>query len=179
MLYFSLMNFSLLSSISVLERTPFVLEQLLKDLPNEWIQNNEGEKTWSPYEVVGHLIHGEKTDWIPRMEIMLSDKQDKRFVPFDRFAMLNTVPKTLAELLEEFKSLRKKGLEILVSKNLSENDLLKTGIHPEFGNVTLKQLLSTWVAHDLGHINQISRVMAKQYKQEAGPWVKYLRVLNS
>ena len=173
------MNFSLPSSISVLERTPSVLESMLKDLPDEWINNNEGNDTWSPYEVVGHLIHGEKTDWIPRMEIILSDKTDKRFVPFDRFAMMHTEKKSLTELLEEFKALRKKSLATLVSKNLTSLDLDKAGIHPDFGNVTLRQLLATWVAHDLGHIAQISRVMAKQYKQEAGPWVKYLRILNS
>lgn len=173
------MTFSLSSSISVLERTPLVLEQMLKDLPDEWIHNNEGNDTWSTYEVVGHLIHGEKTDWIPRMEIILSDKADKHFVPFDRFAMLNAETKNLTDLLEEFQTLRKKNLEILSSKNLSEKDLHRKGIHPEFGEVTLRQMLATWVAHDLGHIAQISRVMAKQYKNETGPWVKYLRVLNS
>ena len=174
------MKFSLPSSISVLERTPLILEQMLKDLPDEWIINNEGKDTWSPYDVVEHLIHGEKTDWIPRMEIILSDKGDKRFVPFDRFAMMSeSKKKFLTELQEEFKSLRKKSLEILISKKLTEKDLNKIGIHPEFGEVTLRQLLATWVAHDLGHIAQISRVMAKQYKEETGPWIKYLRVLNS
>lgn len=173
------MNFSLPSSIYVLQQTPLVLEQMLNDLPDEWIYNNEGKDTWSPYDVLGHLIHGEKTDWIPRMEIILSDKADKRFVPFDRFAMINAEKQSLTELLEEFKSIRKKNLEILASKKLIEKDLDKTGIHPEFGEVMLKQLLATWVAHDLGHIAQIARVMAKQYKEEAGPWVKYLRVLNS
>jgi|ERR1051326_2394799 uncharacterized damage-inducible protein DinB len=172
------MKFSIAYSISVLERTPNILKEMLDGLQDEWIFNNEGKDTWSPYDVMGHLIHGEKTDWIPRMEIILSDKADKKFVPFDRFAMMNAEKKPLNELLEEFKTLREQNLEILSSKKLSEKDLLKTGIHPEFGEVTLKQLLGTWVAHDLGHIAQISRVMAKQYKEEAGPWVKYLRVLQ-
>jgi len=173
------MNFLVSDSIAVLERTPSVLENMLKDLPESWIQNNEGENTWSPYDVVGHLIHGEKTDWIPRMEIILSNAEDKRFVPFDRFAMLHTEKKSLTALLSEFKKLREENIIILSSQNLTEEMLDKTGIHPEFGKVTLRQLLATWVAHDLGHIAQIARVMAKQYKQQAGPWIRYLPVLGN
>ncbi len=172
------MEFNLNKTIEVLECTPAVLKKLLSELSDEWILNNEGKDTWCPFDVVGHLIHGEKTDWIPRMEIILSDKSNKKFVPFDRFAQLKSKKKSLAHLLKEFKQLRKENIKILKSKKLSKNDLKKTGIHPEFGKVTLEQLLATWAAHDLAHIGQISRVMAKQYKSAVGPWAKYLPVMN-
>lgn len=172
------MKFKLNEAIEVLERTPFVIEQMLKGKSAAWTMTNEGPDTWSPYDVVGHLINGEKTDWITRMNIILSD-EDKRFTPFDMFAHFNeSKGKSLEQLLEEFKTERKKGIAILKSKNLTENDLNKTGIHPEFGEVTLRQLLATWVAHDLGHITQIARVMAKQYKAEVGPWAAYLSILT-
>ena len=174
-----MMHFDLEKSIEVLERTPRVLRALLENLSDDWVYRNEGEETWSPYEVVGHLIHGEKTDWIPRMEVILSDKADKTFEPFDRFAQLIAEQKPLPALLDEFESLRAENLRILRSKNISGNDLKARGQHPAFGEVTLAQLLSTWLAHDLGHVAQISRVMAKQYKEEVGPWIAYLRVLQS
>ncbi len=173
------MTFSLNRSIEVLERTPHALAVMLDGISDEWILNNEGPDTWSPYEVIGHLIHGEKTDWIPRMEIILSEDPDKRFAPFDRFAMMGSTGKrSIRVLLDEFKALRKTNIDILRSRKLSDTDLMKTGIHPEFGKVTLRQLIATWVAHDLGHIVQTSRVMAKQYKTEVGPWIEYLRVLK-
>jgi len=173
------MDFNLNKSIEILERTPVVLEGMLKDLSDEWVMNNEGKNTWSPFDVVGHLIHGEKTDWIPRMEIILSDKSNKKFVPFDRFAQLrDSKGKKLAQLLKEFKALRSKNLKILKSKKLTKKDLNKTGIHPEFGKVTLEELLATWVTHDLTHLGQIVRVMAKQYKKATGPWSEYLPLLN-
>jgi len=173
------MNFKLVSAIEVLERSPFVIEDMLKGLSTDWIMNNEGPDTWSPYDVVGHLIHGEKTDWVPRMEIILSDIDNKKFEPFDRFAQFkNSKGKSLQQLIDEFKELRKNGIEVLKSRKLTEQDLDKTGIHPEFGVVTLRQLLSTWVVHDLGHIAQIARVMAKQYKNETGPWRAYISILD-
>jgi beta-phosphoglucomutase-like phosphatase (HAD superfamily) len=173
------MRFDLEKSIEVLESTPEMLRAFLQNLSDDWIFSNEGEESWSPYEVVGHLIHGEKTDWIPRMEIILSDRADKTFEPFDRFAQLESENQPFPALLDEFESLRSENIRILRSKNITEEHLKATGIHPAFGEVTLSQLLSTWVAHDLGHIAQISRVLAKQYKEEVGPWIAYLRVLES
>ena len=175
----TLLHFDLEKAIEVLERTPRVLRAMLENLSDEWIYRNEGEETWSPYEIVGHLIHGENTDWIPRMEVILSDRADKTFEPFDRFAQLIAEKKPLLALLDEFEALRTENLRILRSRVISADDLKAKGIHPAFGEVTLSQLLSTWVAHDLGHIAQISRVMAKQYKEEVGPWIAYLRVLQS
>lgn len=173
------MNFDLNKSIEILERTPLAIEQLLSGSSEEWTMNNEGPETWSPYDVMGHLIHGEQTDWIGRMEIILSDKEDKTFVPFDRFAMFEeSKGKTLSKLIDEFKAIRTKNIETLKSKNLSKADLNKKGIHPKFGEVTLSQLLATWVVHDLGHLGQISRVMAKQYKDAIGPWIEYLRIVR-
>jgi hypothetical protein len=173
------MKYSLSTAIAVLERTPSVLDRLLRDLSLEWTSPNEGPNTWSAFDVVGHLIHGEKTDWIPRTRLILSDAKDKRFETFDRFAQFqNSIGKTLNELLDEFAKLRRANLGTFKSWNLQEKDLDKTGIHPEFGEVTLRQHLATWVTHDLGHIAQIARVMAKQYKEEAGPWVKYIGILS-
>lgn len=174
------MKFNLEKAIEILERTPLVAETMLEGISDEWLQSNEGPETWSPYDIVGHYIHGEKTDWIPRMEIILSDNPDKKFVPFDRFAQQkDSKGKTLQHLLDEFNSLRRENVIKLKAKNLSEKDLLKKGMHPAFGEVTLSQLLSTWVAHDLGHIAQIARVMAKQYKDEVGLWKEYLPILGS
>lgn len=173
------MHFNLAKSIEILERTPIVLEQMLSGLHTDWVMNNEGPDTWSPYDVLGHLIHGEKTDWIPRVKIILSDSNDKNFIPFDRFAQLTeSKSKTITELLDEFKKLRNENLNYLRSLHLNEVELNKTGIHPAFGEISLQQLLATWAVHDLNHIAQIARVMAKQYEEAVGPWVKYLRVLQ-
>jgi hypothetical protein len=173
------MNFELNKAIPVLGRTPLVMRSLLQGLPEEWIYENEGKDTWSPFDVIGHLIHGEKTDWMVRSEIILGDGPDKVFEPFDRFAQFeDSKGKTLEALLTEFETLRNGNLELLKSKQLSSEDLNLEGIHPELGTVTLAQLLSAWVVHDLGHITQISRVMAKQYKNEVGPWPKYMTILN-
>ena len=166
-------------AIEILSRTPQVLSHLLEGLPDIWLKSNEGPNTWSPYEVVGHLIHGEKTDWIPRVQIILSKSENKNFEPFDRFAQSQeNQNRPLELLLEEFKQLRESNLGTLKSLNINKNQLNKKGIHPEFGEVTLKQLLSTWVVHDMGHISQIVRVMAKQYADEVGPWVNYLGILS-
>jgi uncharacterized damage-inducible protein DinB len=173
------MNFSLEKSLEILERTPDTVSIMLNNLSDEWTTKNEGDGTWSVYDIVGHLIHGEKTDWIPRTEIILSSKPVKTFEPFDRFAQFQeSQGKSLGKLLEEFKQLRKKNINTLRSKNISPQHLEQKGIHPAFGEVTLSQLLATWVAHDLNHIAQIARVMAKQYRQDVGPWIQYLGILN-
>lgn len=173
------MTFNLNKSIEILERTPNVLTTLLNGLSDEWILTNEGQETWSAYDVIGHLIHGEKTDWLVRANLILSDNENKTFAPFDRFAQFEeSKGKSISELLKEFRELREINLSELKSKNISAGSLKKTGIHPTFGSVTLEQLLSTWVAHDLGHIAQIARVMAKQYKDEVGPWREFLPILD-
>jgi hypothetical protein len=172
-------SFNLKEAIEILERTPDVLTSLLSGLSDGWIYNTEGGESWSPFDIVGHLIHGEKNDWILRAKIILDYGEEKPFEPFDRFAQFkDSEGKTFNELLEEFKKLRNENIDVLNKLNLNENDFNKKGFHPEFGKVTLKQLLSTWVVHDLSHIRQISRVMAKQYKNEIGPWAKYLPVIN-
>ena len=173
------MEFNLKLAIEILERTPKTVRCLLENLSPEWILENEGPDTWSPFDVVGHLIHGEKTDWISRARIILEQGGNKTFERFDRFAQFReSQGKTLSQLLDEFERLRSKNLETLLAFQLTENQLAMKGVHPSFGPVTLRQLLSTWVAHDLGHIAQITRVMAKQYKEEVGPWVEYLPVLS-
>ena len=173
------MQFNLNKTIEILSKMPSILESMLIGLSDDWIMNNEGENTWSPYDVVGHLIHGEKTDWIVRSKIILSDLEDKMFEPFDRFAQMgNDEPPNLNHLLQEFRMLREQNLEELKSLAITGDDLEKKGIHPELGEANLKSLLSAWVVHDLGHITQISRVMAKQYKTEVGPWAAYLTILK-
>ena len=173
------MDFSIEKSISVLEKTPVALYELLIDLPEEWIMFNEGGETWSPYDIVGHLIHGESIDWINRLEIILSNSAVKKFKSFDRFAQFNeSKGKEMKTLLNDFKILRTRNIEILESKNITEEQYERIGIHPVFGNVTLKNLISTWVVHDLNHLAQISRVMAHQYRSGVGPWKEYLRILK-
>jgi uncharacterized damage-inducible protein DinB len=173
------MEFEINKAISILGRTPRVLKVLLEDLSEEWTHENEGENTWSPYDVVGHLIQGEKTDWISRAEIILGNDQNKTFESFDRFAQFESSKgKSLNQLLDEFGKLRIENLEKLRLMDLSAKNLALEGIHPELGKANLKQLLSTWVTHDLGHISQICRVMAKQYKSEVGPWFEYLGILK-
>lgn len=173
------MIFSLQNSIEILERTPDTLIAMLENISADWTSKNEGGETWSVYDIVGHLIEGEKTDWIPRMEIILSDKSDKGFAPFDRFAQFrDSKGKSLTQLLHEFKRLRKNNVDHLRSKGLTDKSNDEKGIHPAFGEVTLSQLLSAWTVHDLNHIAQISRVMAKQYKAAVGPWEAYLKILQ-
>jgi uncharacterized damage-inducible protein DinB len=172
------MTFDLNRGIEVLERTPAVLRALLEGLSVDWIVRNEGGESWSPFNVVGHLIDGERTDWIPRARIILA-REERPFDPFDRFHHLTaTLGKPLSQLLDTFAQLRSANVRILKSWNLSETLLDLTGTHPALGPVTLRQLLATWVAHDLGHIGQIVRVMARQYDQEVGPWKEYLPVLQ-
>jgi hypothetical protein len=156
-----------------------VLDVMLNALAPAWTEAAEGPDTWSPYVVVGHLIHGERTDWIPRAQIILAQGTNRRFTPFDRFAQFReSEGKSLSELLEEFTRLRAKNLTTLAGWKLTDAQLALEGEHPELGPVTLRQLLATWVAHDLGHIAQIARVMAKQYREAVGPWREYLPVLD-
>lgn len=172
------MNFQVDEAAAVLERTPATLRAMLGGLPPAWTDATEGGETWSPYVVVGHLIHGERTDWIPRAEIILAQGESRAFTPYDRFAQFReSQGKSLDALLTEFAELRAANVERLASWRLSEAELALEGVHPAFGAVTLKQLLATWVAHDLGHIVQVARVMARQYKQEIGPWTAYLSVM--
>ena len=173
------MQFSIDKSIEILERTPHVLIQLTNNLSADWTMNNEGGETWSVFDVIGHLIHGEKTDWITRMEIILSEGTNKDFEPFDRFAQLEeSKGKSLEQLLKEFLVAREVSLTKLIGFKLTENDFNKTGIHPKFGAVTLSQLIAAWTVHDLDHISQISRVMSKQYKEQSGPWIEYMKILR-
>jgi hypothetical protein len=173
------MHVDLERAVEVLSRTPGALRALLEGLPDEWTTGNEGGATWSPFDVLGHLIHGEQTDWIPRAKIILEAGEDRPFPPFDRFAQFQASEgKTLGALLDEFEARRARSLEILAALSLGPGDLERTGTHPELGRVTLGQLLATWVVHDLDHIVQVSRTMAKQYGDEVGPWRAYLSVLR-
>lgn len=173
------MNFGFIKSYEILDRTPAVLKSLLSNLDDEWILSNEGPETFSPYDVIGHLIHGEKADWVSRANRILGSGITKPFDVFDRFAQYEeSKGKTLQQLLEEFEKLRKENMGWLRSLRLTEADLDKKGMHPSLGEVTLRNLLATWVVHDLTHIAQITRVMAKQYKEEMGPWPEYFRILN-
>ncbi len=171
--------FDLSASIAVLERTPHALRAMLGGLPPVWTNATEGPETWSPYIIVGHLIHGERTDWIPRAQIILAQGPQRRFAPFDRFAQLHeNQGESLAVLLDEFARLRAANVATLAGWELTDAQLVLEGEHPEFGRVTLQQLLATWVAHDLGHVAQVARVMAKQYRAAVGPWRAYLPILD-
>ncbi len=173
------MEFQLDHAKQILERTPATLYSLLHNLLDGWVLSNNGCETWSPFDVVGHLIHGEETDWMPRARIILDYGQERAFHPFDRFAMFEkSKGKSLSELLAEFHRLREKNLEELDRMNLTPEQLARRGKHPELGVVTLSQLLSTWAVHDLNHIGQIVRVMAKQYDEAVGPWKAYLSILK-
>lgn len=173
------MKYSLSKSYEILDRTPTVLKTLLSNLHEDWVMNNEGPETFSPYDVIGHLIHGEKTDWAVRAKIILEFGLSKPFVPWDRFAQYEeSKGKTLEQLLNEFETVRKENMVWFKGLNLSESDLDKKGLHPKLGEVTLRNLLATWVVHDLTHIAQITRVMAKQYKEEMGPWPQFFRILE-
>ena len=173
------MDFKLNDGIAILERTPGTLRALLYGLPPAWIDAAEGPETWSPYVIVGHLIHGERTDWVPRARIILAQGPERRFEPYDRFAQFReSEGKSLRELLDEFARLRAGNVATLAGWDLSDAQLQLEGEHPEFGRVTLRQLLATWVAHDVSHVAQIARVMAKQYREAVGPWRAYLPVMD-
>ena len=173
------MEFQLEHAREILKSTPSTLNALLRDLPEPWLVQNEGPDTWSPYDIVGHLIHGEETDWVPRAKIILEHGETRAFEPFDRVAMFeNSKGKSIAGLLDTFAELRGNNLRELQAMNLTSDLLEKRGRHPELGVVNLRQLLSTWVVHDLGHIRQVVRVMSKQYRDAVGPWRAYLSVLE-
>lgn len=166
-------------AIEVLARTPAVLSAMLRGLPDGWVAATEGGDTWSPFDVVGHLIHGDRTDWLPRARTILEHGEARPFEPFDRLAQFaSSQGRSLASLLDEFAVVRQTSLVDLASLRLSKTDLDRRGRHPQLGIVTLRQLLATWVAHDLDHIVQVSRVMARQYSDEVGPWRAYLRVIS-
>jgi len=166
-------------TISLLSRTPAALDALLRDLPESWTLRNEGENTWSAFDVVGHLIHGERTDWIPRARMILEFGETQTFEPFDRLAQVReSERKSLGQLLDEFARLRSKNLDELRALNLRQEDLERSGRHPALGVVKLSELLATWAAHDLTHLHQISRTMAHQYREAVGPWGKYLGVMQ-
>jgi hypothetical protein len=173
------MEFDIEHGMEVLERTPRVLRAMLAALDPAWTDATEGPETWSPYVIVGHLIHGERSDWIPRARIILAQGANRRFTPFDRFAQFHeSEGKALVDLLDEFARLRAESLTTLGGWELTDAQLSLQGEHPAFGAVTLRQLLATWVAHDLGHIAQIARVMAKQYREAVGPWREYLPIMD-
>lgn len=171
--------FNLQDTIALLARTPATLNALLRDLPATWTMRNEGENTWSPFDIVGHFIHGEHADWVPRAKMILQFGENRTFVPFDRWAQeRQSQGKSLDQRLDEFAGLRSENLVELRALNLQKEDLARRGRHPELGTVTLAQLLATWAAHDLTHLHQISRVMAHQYREAVGPWSKYLGVMR-
>ena len=173
------MKFQLDEAVAILSRTPATLNRLLRDLPESWVLSNEGPDTWSAFDVLGHLIHGEETDWIPRARIILEHGESRAFEPFDRFAQFEkSTGKSTGELLDEFEALRTTNLAALHQMRITPDQLERRGTHPELGAVTLSELLSTWVVHDLSHIAQATRVMCKQYSEAVGPWREYLSILS-
>lgn len=173
------MKFDLDKSMEILQKTPGILRQLLQGLHPDWLMNNEGPDTFSPFDVMGHLLHGEKTDWVVRTKIILEEGNTQAFEMFDRFAMYEeSKGKNMNQLLDEFETLRKQNITWLQSLSLTSTYLHKTGLHPVLGEITLENLLATWVVHDLTHIAQICRVMAKQYKEAIGPWEEFFRILQ-
>ena len=173
------MDFSVDQAMVVLRRTPATLRALLDGLPGAWANSNEGDGTWSPFEIVGHMVHGERTDWMPRVRMILEQGEARPFEPFDRFAQLKASEnKSLGDLLQEFAHWREDNLAALASLQLRPADLARRGMHPKLGTVTLAQLLATWPAHDLTHLHQLSRVLAHQLSSSVGPWSAYLGVLK-
>jgi len=172
-------RFSLAEAIALLTRTPATLNALLRGLPDIWAHSNEGQDTWSAFDIVGHLIVGDRTDWMPRVRTILEHGETRPFDPFDRFAQKKeSEGKSLEQLLDAFARVRSESLAALQALNLQPADLTRRGKHPALGVVTLSELLATWAAHDLTHLHQLSRVMAYQYRDEVGPWSAYLGVLK-
>jgi len=173
------MDFQLEAAVPVLRRTPVVVRELLGGLPGQWTASTEGPGTWSPFDIVGHLIHGERTDWVPRIEHILRLGESVAFPPFDREAMFAASRgQSLQGLLSTFAALREENLERLDGFRLTDADLDRRGLHPQLGVVTMRQLLATWTAHDLTHVSQIVRVMAKQYRDAVGPWRAFLPLIG-
>ena len=174
-----LTEFNLTEAVAVLARTPATLDAMLRGLPDTWVRCNEGKDTWSAFDIVGHLIVGERTDWMTRLRIILENGEARPFDPFDRFAQFReTQGKSLEQLLDEFARLRSENLAALQQLNLQPEDFTRRGRHPALGVVTLSELLATWAVHDLTHMHQLSRVMAYQYRETVGPWSAYLGVLR-
>jgi len=171
-------SFDLNEARFVLLRTPRVLDAWLRGLPDAWLDITEGGATWSPRIVVGHLIVGEESDWISRVRQILGPRAGDPFAPFDRFAQFQRPRRSIEEMLDEFAILRARSLAALEALALGPPELERRGVHPEFGPVSLRQHLATWVAHDLSHLAQIARVMARRYQEDVGPWRAYLRILN-
>jgi hypothetical protein len=172
-------SFAMDEAVAILTRTPATVDAMLRGLPDGWTAANEGGDTWSPFDVVGHLIHGERTDWMPRARIILEHGEARAFDTFDRLAQFSASPqRTVPDLLDEFAALRRENLRELARLQLTGADLDRRGRHPQLGVVTLRQLLATWVAHDLDHVVQIARVLARQYSDEVGPWRAYLRIIS-
>jgi len=172
------MQFKLEQAVEILAQTPGTLRSMLTPLSEDWTHGGS-ENDWSPYDVMGHLIHGELTDWIPRARIILEQGENLTFTPFDRFAQFeNSKGKTLHELLDTFERLRKENLQVLKAMNITPEKLLLKGMHPELGLVDLAQLLSTWAVHDLNHLRQIVKFMAEKYAENVGPWKEYLLILQ-
>lgn len=179
----SVKEFSLADAVAVLTRTPATLDALLRGLPDIWVRgdegrSSEGKDTWNAFVILGHLIVGERTDWMPRVRIILERGETRAFDPFDRFAQKESQDKSLERLLDDFARLRRENLAALQALSLQPEDLTRRGRHPSLGVVTLSQLLATWVVHDLTHVHQVSRVMAYQYRDAVGPWSVYLGVLQ-
>ncbi|HEY6466054.1 MAG TPA: DinB family protein [Candidatus Acidoferrales bacterium] len=174
-----LTEFNVGEAIAVLSRTPQTLNALLRGMPDIWVRRNEGNDTWTAFDIVGHLIVGERTDWMPRVRVIFEHGEARSFTPFDRFAQSKeSESKSLEQLLEDFSSLRKNNLAGLQALNLQKEDFARRGTHPALGVVTLSELLATWAVHDLTHLHQLSRVMANQYREAVGPWNAYLGVLR-
>jgi hypothetical protein len=173
------MRFQLDDALAILSHTPAALDAMVRGLPEVWLHANEGPETWSPFDVVGHLVAGERTDWVTRLRLILEHGDKHPFEPFNRTAMFEeSKGKTIAELLDTFATLRAQNLETVRALQLEPADFARRGMHPSLGSVTLEQLLATWVTHDMTHLVQISRVIAKQFKDEVGPWREYIGVLN-
>jgi hypothetical protein len=173
------MEFALETTAALLDRTPAALDALLRDLPDEWTLRNEGGDTWDAFDIVGHLIHADRTDWLPRARWILEHGEARAFEPFDRLGQEQASSgKSLGELLDEFAEVRARRLRELREMRLTREDLARRGLHPALGTVTLGQLLATWPAHDLTHLHQLARVMAHQYREAVGPWSAFLGVMQ-
>jgi hypothetical protein len=172
-------KFSLTESVELLTRTPATLNALLRGLPEIWTHSNEGKDTWSAFDIVGHLISADRSDWIPRVRHILENGETRPFKPFDRLAQIKeSQGKSLQQLLDNFARVRNESLSALQALNLQTADFARRGVHPSLGTVSLSQLLATWVVHDLTHLHQLSRVMAHQYQEAVGPWSAFLGVLK-
>jgi DinB family protein len=172
-------EFSVDQAMVILRRTPTIIRAFLDGLPGAWALSNEGDGTWSPFQIVGHMVHGERTDWMPRVRMILEQGESRPFEPFDRFAQLKaSAGKSLEQLLEEFAHLREDNLAALAALELQPADLTRRGMHPALGTVTLSELVATWAVHDLTHLHQITRVLAHQLRGAVGPWSAYLGVLR-